>query len=123
MSTAYEAQTSDFKISVSNFAGSTRVSGACSGSKNVSLGSYLIVGKEKSEKSHFANFLEFFENFDEVAFLDFIRIEWAELAVSSYNEKSSQIFILKSKFRNQNLYFHAKRSDIGPIGAWLHRSL
>ena len=30
-----EAHTSDFKISVSIFAGSTRVSGACSGSKNV----------------------------------------------------------------------------------------
>ena len=49
-----------------------------------SLGSYLIVGKEKSEKSHFANFLEFFENFDEVAFLDFVFNERAGLALSNY---------------------------------------
>ena len=49
-----------------------------------SLGSYLIVGKEKSEKNHFTKFLEFFENFDEVFFLDFDFIEWAELTVSAY---------------------------------------
>ena len=49
-----------------------------------SLGSYLIVGKEKSEKSQFANLLEFFENFDEVFFLDFDFTKWAELAVSNH---------------------------------------
>ena len=45
--------------------------------------SYLIVGKEKSEKSQFAKILELFEIFDEVAFLDFDFSEWAELAVSN----------------------------------------
>jgi hypothetical protein len=33
--------------------------------------SYLIVGKEKSEKNQFAKILELFEIFDEVFFLDF----------------------------------------------------
>ena len=50
-----------------------------------SLGSYLIVGKEKSEKNKFANLLEFFEDFDEVFFLDFDFTEWAGLVLSSYN--------------------------------------
>ena len=52
-----------------------------------SLGSYLIVGKEKSEKNQFTKFLEFFEDFEEVAFLDFARTEWAELAVSIYDNR------------------------------------
>ena len=34
--------------------------------KKRSLGSYLIVGKEKSEKNHFANLLELFEKKDEI---------------------------------------------------------
>ena len=46
-----------------------------------SLGSYLIVGKEESEKNHFAKFLEFFENFSEILLLNFGFTEWAELAL------------------------------------------
>ena len=42
------------------------------------------MGKEKSEKSQFAKILELFEDFGEIAFLDFVRTEWAELALSNY---------------------------------------
>ena len=41
------------------------------------LGSYLIVGKEKSEKDHFINF-------SEISFLEFVRTEWTELALSTH---------------------------------------
>ena len=42
-------------------------------------------GKRKIRKKSIRKFLEFFfENFDEVAFLDFVRIKWVELVVSTY---------------------------------------
>ena len=44
------------------------------------------MGKEKSEKNQFVKILEIFENFDEVAFLDFVRTEWAEFALSTYRD-------------------------------------
>ena len=77
---AYEAHTSDFKISASIFAGSTRVSGHV---PEAQMFPRLISnsGKRKIGKNQFVNFLEFFEIFDEVFFLDFDFTEWAELAV------------------------------------------
>ena len=70
MNTAYEAQTSDFKISVSVLTGSNKVWGHISEAK---IYPRLISnsGKGKIRKNQFASLLEFFEKNDEVAFFDF----------------------------------------------------
>ena len=74
------------KRAILNFSVRFRGLNSCFGGmfrkQKCSLGSYLIVGNEESEKNQFANFLGFVEDFGEVAFLEFDFTEWAELALS-----------------------------------------